>query len=125
MPVNTRILRRRSLLLYRQKPQHPPQPQQSLDRVLHLLRVWRLFGRKGVTFPSLLKVVRYCSPPYYARTRARGVVRVRGRAYLKLGRDDCVVIIQPQIQRVAHCPFHTGVAAFIRACGPQYWLCTS
>jgi|SRR6516165_7703886 hypothetical protein len=26
----------------RQKPQHPPQPQHSLDRMLHLLRLWRL-----------------------------------------------------------------------------------
>jgi len=32
-----------SLLAYRRRPQHPPQPQHSFDRVWRLLRVWRLF----------------------------------------------------------------------------------
>jgi hypothetical protein len=32
--------------------------------MLRVLRVWRLFGRKGVAFAILLKVVRYCSPTY-------------------------------------------------------------
>src|SRR5262249_48580201 len=41
MPAKGRVLRRPRLRC-RQKPQHPPQPQHSLDRVLHMLRLLRL-----------------------------------------------------------------------------------
>src|SRR5215472_7725018 len=46
MPAKGRVLRRPRLRCM-QKPQHPPQPQHSLDRVLHLLRLLRLFPKQG------------------------------------------------------------------------------
>src|SRR5262249_51190770 len=46
MPAKGRVLRRPRPRCG-QKPQHPPQPQHSLDRVWRLLRLLRLFQKRG------------------------------------------------------------------------------
>jgi len=95
------------------KPQHPPQPQHSLARVLHLLRLLRLFpeqgegsvskppqSRSGRDVPRFnrrlrrnlnLVLVRYFSPAYYARGYAWNGSRAAERFMIEklscVGRD--------------------------------------